>query len=111
MKPLNKLWQSATASIAKFINQLLPSLGVLGGAVIVIGVLAIGTSYRNVSNLNSGTLSDERLSSHIARLNSPDATFAGHLSALGFSGSLIGDVTGNLNGFVSSASAFACLPS
>lgn len=80
-------------NILKLLTNNATSLLAVSGVIIAVGVVSVGTSYRNVSNLNSGILDDHRLSANIARLNDPNSIFGGTISAQGFSGNLSGNAT------------------
>lgn len=94
-------------SIGKFLSDNAVLLVSIAGVLIIGALVVVSLNSRDASNLNSGTVSVERLSPNVALYNGRFATFNGRLKAAGFIGNLRGDVKGNAD----TATALASDPS
>jgi len=104
---LSNLLGSSGTKITKFVS----SIGASGAGaahfvvtnILIIGsvsgILALGTAgtiagtYRNASDLHSGTMPDARLSSNVAKYDDLAPTFAHGLTAASFTGNLVGNAS------------------
>ncbi len=106
MSGLFSKFQRSGGKISKAITNSKGAIGtgmillIVGGVVGGVALVTVGTTYRNVSNFNAGTLNDARLSSNVAKYDDLAPHFLNKVKAASFEGNLKGDVKGNLTGNV-----------